>query len=250
MRKFSAVNHPHGTPAFLPLYQQIKLLIIQSLVSGEWRPGTVIPSELELAARYRVSQGTVRKAINELAGENLLIRHQGKGTFVASHAEENRRFYFTRIAADRGGRELPVAEVTHFGRGKADSRTARLLDLSSGAAILVIRRVLRMSGQPVIFEEVRLPAALFKGLTPAVLAERGSLLYSTYESALGVRVLRANEEIKAVAADAATARALGIASGAPLLQVERVALTYGNKPVELRRSFWNTAEYHYRAQIV
>ena len=76
-----------ATPAFSPLYQQIKGLILQSLQSGEWKPGEAIPSEMDLAARYRVSQGTVRKAIDELTGENLVVRRQGKGTFVATHAE-------------------------------------------------------------------------------------------------------------------------------------------------------------------
>jgi GntR family transcriptional regulator len=66
----------------LPLYQQIKALITQSLQSGEWKPGELIPSEVELANRFKVSQGTVRKAIDELAAENLVMRKQGKGTFV------------------------------------------------------------------------------------------------------------------------------------------------------------------------
>ena len=66
-----------AAPAFSPLYQQIKTLILRSLQAGEWKPGDMIPSELDLAARYRVSQGTVRKAIDELATDNLLVRRQG-----------------------------------------------------------------------------------------------------------------------------------------------------------------------------
>ena len=77
-----------STPAFSPLYQQIKGLVLQSLQAGEWKPGDTIPSEFELAARYKVSQGTVRKAIDELAKDHLLVRRQGKGTFVATHAEQ------------------------------------------------------------------------------------------------------------------------------------------------------------------
>ena len=73
-------------PAYQPLYRQIKYLITESLVSGEWRPGQPIPSEIELAHRYSVSQGTVRKAVDEMAAENLLVRRQGKGTFVATKA--------------------------------------------------------------------------------------------------------------------------------------------------------------------
>ena len=74
-----------GAPAFSPLYQQIKAQILQGLENAEWQPGEVIPSEFDLAARFGVSQGTVRKAIDELAASNLLVRKQGKGTFVATH---------------------------------------------------------------------------------------------------------------------------------------------------------------------
>src|SRR5579863_1126403 len=77
---------------YTPLYEQIKALITQYLVAGKWSPGEPIPSELELASRYRVSQGTVRKAIDELAAANILVRRQGKGTFVATHTAERSRF--------------------------------------------------------------------------------------------------------------------------------------------------------------
>ena len=87
-----------SSPAYQPLYRQIKYLITESLVSGEWRPGESIPSEVELAHRYSVSQGTVRKAITELAEQKLLVRHQGKGTFVASHSEERTKFPFLESA--------------------------------------------------------------------------------------------------------------------------------------------------------
>ena len=82
----------HGVVTFSPLYKQIKALILNGLHTGEWRPGEPIPSEMELASRFQVSQGTVRKAIDELSTENLLLRRQGKGTFVATHAEQKVRF--------------------------------------------------------------------------------------------------------------------------------------------------------------
>src|SRR5437763_9472601 len=85
---------PGVSPTFSPLYQQIKALITQSLQSGEWKPGELIPSEVELAGRYKVSQGTVRKAIDELAAEQLVVRRQGKGTFVGSHKEDRTHFRF------------------------------------------------------------------------------------------------------------------------------------------------------------
>src|SRR5690606_21176071 len=68
-----------------PLYKGVKLLITQGRMAGEWRPGQAIPSESRLAGRFGVSLGTVRKAIDELVAEKILVRHQGRGTFVAAH---------------------------------------------------------------------------------------------------------------------------------------------------------------------
>ena len=90
-------------PTFSPLYQQIRQSMLDSMQAGEWKPLEIIPSEMELARRYNVSQGTVRKAIDELAAENLLVRRQGKGTFVASHGEQQLRFRFLRLRPDEGG---------------------------------------------------------------------------------------------------------------------------------------------------
>ncbi|OXH85790.1 GntR family transcriptional regulator, partial [Burkholderia multivorans] len=107
------------SPTFSPLYQQIKALITQSLESGEWKPGEIIPSEVELAARYKVSQGTVRKAIDELAAENLVVRRQGKGTFVATHNEERAQFRFLRLLADDGAEHAHVSRLLECRRLRA-----------------------------------------------------------------------------------------------------------------------------------
>ena len=90
------------SPSFQPLYMQIEALIVEGLDAGEWRPGEAIPSETELAARFRVSQGTVRKAIDALAAANLVVRRQGKGTFVATHSEDRVQFRFLRLLPDSG----------------------------------------------------------------------------------------------------------------------------------------------------
>ena len=89
-----------SVPAFRPLYRQIQDLIVQALADKEWLPGEMIPSEMDLAARFEVSQGTVRRAIDELAAENLLVRRQGKGTFVATHADPRAFFRFLRLVPD------------------------------------------------------------------------------------------------------------------------------------------------------
>ena len=103
-------------PAFSPLYQQIKGLILQSLQSGEWKPGEAIPSEIELAGRYRVSQGTVRKAIDELSAENLVVRRQGKGTFVATHHEARVQFRFLKLMPDSGEAHQPENRIVEVKR--------------------------------------------------------------------------------------------------------------------------------------
>jgi len=243
------MKHALASPAFQPLYRQIKSLITQSLMSGEWGPGEPIPSELELAGRFNVSQGTVRKAINELADQNLLVRHQGKGTFVASHAEERRKYYFTRIAPDSGEDVYPAPELLDCCRTKADPVTARLLNLSPGAGIFAVRRRFRIGGQLVELEEVRIPASLFRGLSSTAIEQHECKLYSMYESEFGVRIIEVRERIKAVAAGEEEGRLLEVPAGTPLLRVDRVAFTFGDKPVEIRATLFHTANHHYQNRI-
>ena len=217
-----------STPTFHPLWQQIKTLIVRDLESGSWKPGEAIPSELDLAARFRVSQGTVRRAIDALADDNLVVRRQGKGTFVATHTEEKVSMpRFLRIRRDDGVDEYPRSRLVDVRRAKASAEFARQLDLKTGDALLVLRRVLEFAGAPVVLDEITLPAALFRGLTKArVDAYRGSM-YGLFETQFGVRMLKARESLKAIAADAETAAILGIVPGTPLLAVERVTTTYG-----------------------
>ena len=242
-----------GTPAFSPLYQQIKDLLTRSLQGGEWLPGQAIPSEMELAARYRVSQGTVRKAVDELATENLLVRRQGKGTFVATHAEAQTQYRFLRLVGDGASAGAPAAalqrQLLHCRRARAPSDVARALGLRSGDSVVEVRRVLLAEGQPVVLDDIALPGALFKGLTAERLSEWKGPMYRLFEAEFGVRMIRADEKLRAVAADEVQARVLHVAPGAPLLSVERIAFTYGDKPVELRRGLYRTDRHHYRNQL-
>src|SRR3954469_24648750 len=140
-------------PSFRPLYEQIKILLTQSLVSGEWKPGEAIPSEIELASRFRVSQGTVRKAIDELAAENIVVRRQGKGTFVASHAEPSYQYRFLRLLPDGGDKVHPQNLFFGLERAKAGPEAARALDIKPGSAVLAFKRVMSFSGRPIVLDE-------------------------------------------------------------------------------------------------
>jgi len=238
-----------ASPSFRPLYQQIKALITQSLQSGEWKPGELMPSEVELAGRFKVSQGTVRKAIDELAAENLVVRRQGKGTFVATHAEERAHFRFLRLMPDEGVPHHPDNRFIAVLRIRATAEVARLLELNSGDTVVYIKRVQSFDGVPTILEELWLPGALFKGLTAERLVEYKGPMYGLFESEFGTRMIRATEKIRAVPADAAASEHLKVAEGTPLLCADRVSFSYGDKPVELRRGIYSTARHHYQNEL-
>jgi GntR family transcriptional regulator len=234
------------TPSFRPLYLQIKALLEQSLAAGEWRPGEAIPSEVALAGRFGVSQGTVRKAIDALAADNLVVRRQGKGTFVGTHTEETgSHVRFLRIRRNDGRVEPPASRLLDVRRAKASGEVARLLALKPGDPILVLRRLLEYGGEPVVLDEITLPAALFRGLTKARYDAYNGSMYSFFETQFGVRMLKAQERLRAIPADAATAQVLGVAPGTPLLAVDRITLTYGDQPVEIRRGLCATRAHHY-----
>jgi GntR family transcriptional regulator len=245
----SAAPGSAPSPTFSPLYQQIKALITQSLQSGEWKPGELIPSEVELAGRYKVSQGTVRKAIDELAAEHLVVRRQGKGTFVATHNEARAHFRFLKLVPDEGVAHLADHQYLEVKRIRAAAEVARLLDLKSGDAVVYIKRLMSFDGAPTILEELWLPGQLFKGLTAERLAEYKGPMYGLFESEFGTRMIRATEKIRAVAADAGAAEHLKIPEGTPLLCADRVSYTYGDKAVELRRGLYLTAQHHYQNEL-
>jgi GntR family transcriptional regulator len=237
------------SPTFSPLYRQIKQLIMRSLESAEWGPGDIIPSESELAARFSVSQGTVRKAIDEMAAENLLVRRQGKGTFVATHSDPRSFFRFLRLAPTEG--ELPPSQSIPIEcwRAKAGADVARMLGLEPGASVIIVRRLLKFADEPVVFDEIYLPGELFQDLTMDVMRASDKSFYSLFESRFGVRIIRADERLRAVTADRVSAELLQVEEGSPLLLVERVTFSYGDKPVEWRRGFYSTQNYHYHNEL-
>ena len=243
----AAANEP--TPAFSPLYQQIKGLLTRSLSSGEWKAGEALPSEPDLAQRFKVSQGTVRKALDALTADGVLVRRQGKGTFVATHAEAQVQYRFLRLMPDAGPREAMQRRFLELKRLRAGADVARALDLKAGDGVLLLRRLLLSGATPVVLDDIWLPARLFKGLTTErLLAYRGPM-YGMFEAEFGVQMIRAEEQIRAVAAGEPDAAVLGVAPGAPLLQVERRSFTYADRPVELRRGLYRTDAHYYRNEL-
>jgi GntR family transcriptional regulator len=239
----------HAHPLDLPLYQDVKRRLTDALTRGEWKPGAAIPAERRLSERFRISVGTVRRAIDELVAENILIRQQGRGTFVATHSRDREVFYFFHVVPDDGPKQYPDVQLQSFARGKADRDVAAALRIGQGDPVFRIRNLLRLDGMPIIVDDIALAAARFAGLTERRFRDRRSTIYSLYQEAFGVSVVTTRERVRATNADSTRAALLGVAVSTPLLQIRRVALTYREMPVEYRVSLVNTERHEYWTEI-
>lgn len=233
----------------IPLYIQVKQKITQELMSGNWRAGDLIPSEIELAQSYLVSQGTVRKAIDELSIEKILIRRQGKGTYVTTHNEEQIQLRFLRLTSSKGNKEKLESQLLSFEKTRVNSYVANRLNLRPGSSVYKIKRVLTFARKPLILDEIYISTIPFKGLNAEMINQKKGSLYRLYESNYGIQMLNADEKIKAVSAEAEVSKLLNIKKGHPILGIERVSYTYGNKPIEWRLGLCLTDEYHYQTEL-
>jgi len=238
-----------GIHTAAPLYKEVKRLLTQGLAAGEWQPGEALPSETRLAERFKVSIGTLRKAVDELVAEQVLVRQQGRGTFVATHGANRMLFNFFHIVRTDGARVLPDAQVVEFGRSKAEAGEAMRLGLAAGERVLRIRNLMRLEGKPVLVDDIVLAAARFPDLTERVFREREGTIYGLYQTRYAINVVRARERLRVALLEAGAARLLGLPAGHPVLEINRTALSYHDRPVELRRSLVNTAHHEYVSDL-
>jgi GntR family transcriptional regulator len=140
-------------------------------------------------------------------------------------------------------------DLVSFERLRCEDEPAQALHLRAGDPVLQIENRLRLQGRAVVYDRITLSAALFKGLTERRLRERPGTIYQLYQSDFGITVVRALERARAVAADRTTARILGVTQGAPVMQVRRTALTFGDRPIEHRSSSINTTQHDYVHQL-
>lgn len=231
---------------FRPLYRQVRDVLVRRIAEGVWQAGQGIPSEAEIAADLKVSPGTVRKALDEMTAERLLVRRQGRGTTVARHDDARVLFQFFKLVPDEGERRFPESRVLAVSTGPADSDARAALGLSVDAPALRVERLRSLDGAFCILEEIQLPPALFPGLEALELPNN---LYQLYADEFGVTVARASERLKAVAATGAQARRLGLHAGEPLLRIERTAFALDGRAVEWRVSLCDTARAHYLSDL-
>jgi GntR family transcriptional regulator len=230
----------------MPLYRSVKRTLLRAIEGGQLAPGKALPSEASLGSALGVSIGTLRHAVDELVAEHILVRRQGRGTFVATHGMDRFLFQFFHVERSDGLREVPQVELLGFARQRLDEdAAAAALRLTHGDPVFSIENRLLLQGRPVVHDQIILPVALFKGLTERRFADRSGTIYQLFQSEFAITVVRALERARAVAADRASARVLGQAIGTPMMRVHRTALTFGDKPVEYRVSTIHTALHEY-----
>jgi GntR family transcriptional regulator len=233
----------------VPLYRQVKRALIKLIESGRYAPADCLPSEQTIASGLQVSIGTLRKAVDELVMENVLVRRQGKGTFVAMH--NNDRFLFHFFHVEKRGQEpsqeheYPAVECVSFEKSRATEEEAAALGIRLGEPVFRVGNRLKLSGRPVVYDRLTVSALVFKGLTEKRFVERLSTVYHLYQRDYGITVLRAQERARAVSASREVCRVLGLTAGQPVMEVHRIALTFGDKPVEYRVSTINTQLHDY-----
>jgi GntR family transcriptional regulator len=236
-------------PDFQPLYKQVYDVLVRRIAEGAWGPAEALPSEQALAVELKVSQGTVRKALDALAAENLVQRHQGKGTFVAEHTQEHALFRFWRLARPNtdGDRVTPTSTEAKCKRRVATTAELDKLHLPRGTSVIEIRRVRLIDDVPAVSEKIVVPLKLFPELDYQEALP--NTLYSLYQSVYGINIAVAKEELRAVLANKNDERELGVKPGTPLLRVDRIAMGIGGQRAEWRTSRFETRNIVYAVDV-
>ena len=232
-----------------PLYREVRDQIVQSLVRSEWQPGEPLPSEKELAKRYFVAISTVRAAIGDLVDSDVLVRKQGKGTFVNQHNFRGSRYRFFNVVPNRGAKEPFNRKLISIRKEKADAEAIRTFGLhttrSGGGDMYRMRIKLSARGQAFAVADVVVPIHLFKNLDVNGIPNGDESLYTLYQQKYGVNIIRVVEQLYAVKASSSVAKALSLLPDEPVLEVRRIGYTFYDVAVEQRTTWIQTRDYHY-----
>jgi GntR family transcriptional regulator len=233
----------------LPLYQRLREEMLAKIAAGEWTPGAPIPTEAELTRQYGVAIGTVRKAVDTLVSEGLLLRSQGRGTFVRRPNFDASLARFFRQVDASGGREIPASRILAKALQTPSQPVASALELQDGEQVIHMERLRMVEGRTLFHEDIWLPAQRFGALLEIDSERFGELLYPFYEKQCGQCIASAKETLTVGAADHAMAQSLSIEEGAPMVIIERTALGYDRRPLEYRLSCAAADGFRYQIDI-
>jgi GntR family transcriptional regulator len=235
--------------AKLPLYHRLREEFRRCISEQIWRPGQPIPAEADLAASFGVAIGTVRKAVDQLVAESLLQRHQGKGTFVSRPSFTSSMFRFFRLEDIDGVQKVPRARILQRAVVEAPAEVCARLRLKRRAKALKLDRLRLFDDRPVLAEEIWLPHDRFGALAQLPIEDFGDLLYPLYEARCAQVVASAQETLTVDVASAADQESLGLAPGAPIVAIDRLACDLAGTPIEWRHTRGRADRFRYRVDI-
>jgi GntR family transcriptional regulator len=231
------------------LYKVVARSLLHAIQLGQLKPGDALTSEAELSKTFGVSVGTLRKAVDELVAQQILVRYQGRGTYVATHNRDRFLDQFFRVEAQSGLKDFPLVETVDFEKGGASAGEALMLGLVKGEPVLRIKNHLTLQERKVVNDEICLPAQLFKGLTAKRVRERSSTLYHLYQTEFGVTVINAEERLRAVACSEAMGKISSRPVGTPMIELHRIAWGLNGQAVEYRRWIIDTTQHEYVSRL-
>ncbi|EAU39893.1 probable transcription regulator protein [Fulvimarina pelagi HTCC2506] len=238
------------TPDRRPVHLQIHDLLKGRLASGEWAAGALLPTELVLARDYSVSVGTVRKALEGLVNEGLIVRRRGKGTFVQSHSPKSAIDQYFRIVPNHGTKVFPHDIIIAEDQFLPTEEEREILAIPKGKKVHRTYRKRLIEGIPVIADILAVRSDRFPGYDWSRWSAVFETPYEYYDRKFGVRIVDVVERLHAMSADQPRSEILGSAVGDPILLINRIAATFDDEPVELRKSYCNTSQYHYSTRII
>lgn len=225
-----------------PYYQQLYDILRRQITSGHWKPGDRLPSESELIDQYEVSRIVVRQAFDMLVNEGWVYRRRGRGTFVTIPTIQHgltRIISFTEDMQRRGLHAGTVVLSSHLERATAD--VAAKLNVAPGTELAVLKRLRLADQEPMSIEVSHLVHRLCPGILDADYAT--TPLHEALSSRYDIRLVRANQEIRAVAADKVIAAQLEVAAKAPLFYIERISYSQYGVPVEFLQLYHRGDRY-------
>ncbi|VVD26902.1 GntR family transcriptional regulator [Paraburkholderia dioscoreae] len=234
------------TPGEQPLYEIVRARILERLRTGQWTAGDKIPAEPQLAEEFGVGIGTIRRAVEELVAERLLIRRAGRGTIVAKFADEHAFDQYFSFVDTTGELMKVTARLLRFGKERASPALASTLRLERGARLATADNLRLHDDVPVMLDRLWMPLDVFPDLDAGKFEARRGSIYGFYQEHFGISVVRVVEDLGGAAADEEAARALNIEVGAPVLRIERTAYTFKDQPVEFRVRLADSSRCSYR----